>query len=144
MVISAIIASDLSPGGHRLPHRLRLQGGGRGGAEGGRAPHARPPRRRPRRLPPRHLRHPARRPASLPPFPTHPREAGAGTQAAVMDLVPGDKERGLPVPLWDTYAKLLGEAEAKEVCAQLHPPLDTRETLALADPDREGGAVRLL
>ena len=31
-------------------------------------------------------------------------------QAAVMDLVDSDKQRGLPVPVWDTYQELLTEA----------------------------------
>uniref|UniRef100_A0A3Q3WY96 Fucose mutarotase n=1 Tax=Mola mola TaxID=94237 RepID=A0A3Q3WY96_MOLML len=30
--------------------------------------------------------------------------------AAVMDLVDSDKQRGLPVPVWDTYTQLLSEA----------------------------------
>ncbi|XP_078589311.1 fucose mutarotase-like isoform X3 [Branchiostoma floridae x Branchiostoma japonicum] len=30
--------------------------------------------------------------------------------AAVMDLVPGDKEKGLKTPVWDTYRGLLKEA----------------------------------
>ena len=36
-------------------------------------------------------------------------------QAALMDLVPNDKARGLKTPVWDEYKKLMKAAEGKEV-----------------------------
>lgn len=32
-----------------------------------------------------------------------------------MDLVPGDKAKGLKTPVWDVYKKLMNDAEGKEV-----------------------------
>ena len=40
----------------------------------------------------------------------------APLQAALMDLVPGDKAKGLKTPVWDEYRKIIKEAEGKEVC----------------------------
>lgn len=34
--------------------------------------------------------------------------------AAVMDLVPSDKEKGLPTPIWNRYESLLPKADCKE------------------------------
>ena len=33
----------------------------------------------------------------------------------VMELVPSDKAKNLPTPVWETYQRLLNEAEGKEV-----------------------------
>ncbi|XP_065882697.1 fucose mutarotase-like [Dysidea avara] len=35
--------------------------------------------------------------------------------AALMDLVPNDKARGLKTPVWDEYKKLMNAAEGKEI-----------------------------
>lgn len=32
-----------------------------------------------------------------------------------MELVPSDKAKNLPTPVWEVYQKLLNEAEGKEV-----------------------------
>lgn len=42
------------------------------------------------------------------------------SQAAVMDLVDSDKQRGLAVPVWDTYEQLLRQA-GSQVRQPVHP-----------------------
>jgi len=37
------------------------------------------------------------------------------SQAKLMDLVAGDKVKGLNTPIWDIYKKLMNDAEGKEV-----------------------------
>ena len=34
-----------------------------------------------------------------------------------MEMVPGDKAKGLETPIWEEYKKIVNDAEKKEVCA---------------------------
>ncbi|XP_064603104.1 fucose mutarotase-like [Liolophura sinensis] len=38
---------------------------------------------------------------------------------ALMDLVPGDKERGLKTPVWEKYKQLVNQSEGKDISIEL-------------------------
>ncbi|KAM9847465.1 fucose mutarotase isoform 1-T1 [Aulostomus maculatus] len=54
--------------------------------------------------------------------------------AAVMDLVASDKQRGLAVPVWDTYTQLLGQAGSQA-------PLQKVERFAFYERAKKAFAV---
>ncbi|KAM9344650.1 fucose mutarotase [Symphorus nematophorus] len=54
--------------------------------------------------------------------------------AAVMDLVDSDKARRLPVPVWDTYTQLLGQAGSQA-------PLEEVERFAFYERAKKAFAV---
>lgn len=44
-----------------------------------------------------------------------PLDAYVNSPAILMELVPGDKAKGLPTPVWGKYQEIINKAEGKEV-----------------------------
>ncbi|XP_019626459.1 PREDICTED: fucose mutarotase-like [Branchiostoma belcheri] len=63
-----------------------------------------------------------------------PMDTYVESPAAVMDLVPGDKEKGLKTPVWDTYRELLKESGCTA-------PLEQVERFAFYDRAKKAFAV---
>ncbi|KAJ8248440.1 hypothetical protein GJAV_G00242040 [Gymnothorax javanicus] len=64
----------------------------------------------------------------------HGDDLDVDSPAAVMDLVPSDKARGLAIPVWETYSRLLKEAGSDK-------PLEKVERFAFYERAKKSFAV---